>query len=104
MILLYRSKDRMEAALLRGMLEKNGIFCRTSGGAASIGFGELSADALLVDLWVAEDDAGQARLLIEEHLSGGLGQGPDWICSRCGEANASSFDLCWGCQEPGPAG
>lgn len=98
--LLYRARDPIEAALLQAMLEENGVEAWTAGGQSALGFGELGADALLVDVRVHAEDALVARGLIEAFWRdrGRAEPGP-WTCSSCGEANEAGFEACWCCGE-----
>lgn len=101
--LLYRARDAREGALLQAMLGENNIDAWVSGGQAALGFGELGADALLVDVRVGQDDAEEARRLVEGFWKDDqrADQGP-WMCEACGEGNDTGFDTCWSCQAERP--
>ena len=107
MTLLYRSRDAMEASLLKGKLESCGIRVELSGGQGAIGFGELPADALRIDVWVPASRAAEAAQALtafhESAARGGADGGADWTCGDCGESNGGSFELCWSCQGRRPA-
>ena len=96
--LLYRARDAREGALLKAMLEENDIEAWVSGGQSALGFGELGADALLVDVRVRPEDAERARLLIDTFFEEpeDAVEGP-WTCTGCGEENEAGFEACWGC-------
>lgn len=95
---LYTALEVIEASLLEGALESQGIPCERVGGAAAFTFGETPAEALRVELWVAKDDAARAREVLEAELAKGTTKdvGADWSCS-CGEANGANFEVCWSC-------
>jgi hypothetical protein len=100
--LLYRATDAREAALLAQALESRGIECRQVGGQASGAFGGLGADALRVDLHVAEERAEEAKRIIEEEQARPREPARAWTCPACREPNDAGFDLCWSCQTPRP--
>ena len=98
MILAYRAGSANEAAMLTQALEAAGIKTVRSGGQASMGFGELPAEALLVDLWIPGRQARLARETIEGIQSKERHTQPEWSCATCGENNEGEFELCWSCQ------
>ena len=100
MILAYRAPTSMDAALLVQALEAVGITTVQSGGQASSGFGELPADSLQVDIWIAPDKAELARKTIEDIQRQDKAQLPEWACAKCGESNDGEFEICWSCQAP----
>ena len=102
MKLLYRATDARQAALLVQALDARGIHCVQSGGAASGAFGELGAEALQVDLHVAEDRLAEAQRIIEEEQARPRDGVDAWSCPACSETNEPGFDLCWKCQAPRP--
>ena len=97
-ILLYRARDVIEGSLLEAMLEENGIEARTSAGHAVGAFGELGADAFLVDVRVRSRDALEAKRLVDAFFRdrGSTGTGA-WTCTTCGSDNDPGFGACWSC-------
>ena len=63
------------------------------GGAASGAFGELSSDALQVDLYVSEEHAEEAKRIIEEEQARPREDATPWTCGSCSETNEPGFDL-----------
>ena len=104
MVVLYRASDATEAALILQALAADGIDAIKSGGVASVAFGELGADALLVDVLVRRSSAERARTVVEklQELPRTDGAPTDWRCA-CDEENDGSFEVCWSCQTPRPA-
>ena len=99
-VLLYRATDAMQAAFLVMELENAGLRTHRTGGEASLTFGELGADALMVDLSVDQRDIEAGRALIEK-LQDRLTQErkseqPEWTCA-CGEVCEGTFESCWSC-------
>ena len=102
MILLYRASNPREAALLVQALAARGIECTQAGGSSSGGFGELGVEALQVDLHVREDQAAEAKRIIEEEQARPRADATEWTCASCNETSEPGFDLCWNCQTPRP--
>ncbi len=96
-VLLYRARDFIEASLLVAMLEEEGISAWTGGGHAAIGFGELGADALLVDVRVPRAEHARARELVEEFFAPRR-LGGERTCQACGAAVLGDMHRCWSCE------
>lgn len=94
--MLFRAKDAIDAALVQAMLEGEGVRAWTVGGGAAIGFGELPADSLMIEVYVREEDVPRALELIEDYFAGRETSG-GWRCPDCGAAVSSDFDVCWSC-------
>lgn len=107
-VLLYRAADQLEATLLEAMLNESGVRAWTVGGQSSIGFGELGADALIVDVRVPEERHAEGIQLIEEFFAARSaavreekGSPPStWICDKCDQEVATNFTSCWNCESP----
>ena len=101
MVRLYRAPDAVEAALLVHVLGSDGIPARQVGGAATLLWGELGADALLVEVWVPPDRLAEARQSVDRYYASRAERQParsSWACPGCGEKNEGSFEICWSCQ------
>jgi hypothetical protein len=88
----YKAIDSQEAALVAMRLEGHGIRTKTIGEGASIGYGDLTAGVLAVEVWVPEERLNEAQDLIKDHLAEGKATGTaepekDWTCAKCGESN-----------------
>ncbi len=107
-VLLYRAPNQLEATLIEAMLNESGVRAWTAGGQASIGFGELGADALLVDIRVPEADHAEGIRLIEQFYSDRKARLPKdeptdlehWNCPKCGQNIEPTFSACWSCETP----
>ncbi|WP_413113084.1 DUF2007 domain-containing protein [Thaumasiovibrio sp. DFM-14] len=94
-VVLYRAAQHIEAHILKGLLEHNGIPCRIEGEDLSGAVGELPTDVREVRLFVHPLQLARARLLIEPPMDK-----PDWYCTQCGELNEGQYELCWQCGQP----
>lgn len=103
MIPVYRAPSAIDGALLVEALEAEGIPAKTVGGQANLAFGELPADALLVEVWVDEEHVARARQIIASARRDESNRAP-WTCSDCEELNEGNMSLCWNCQTPRQAG
>lgn len=104
LVQLYRAPDAAEAALLVHALKAAGVPARSVGGALQWAWGELGADALMVEIWVPRDRVDEARRSIEDFYArradgerSARAESPPWTCA-CGEANDAGFEICWSCQ------
>lgn len=96
---LYQAADRIEAQLLRALLERHRIEARVFGDYLSGAAGELPAD-IYPSVWVIEDrDLARAQALLKEWLAENQAraEASSWVCRGCGELVDGSFDLCWRC-------
>ena len=120
----YIARDPMDAHLVRGMLESNGIDAMVQGEALWSARGELPlTPESAPSVWVSGDDHERARALISDYqreidpdrcanCGYELGQSPQsicpqcgqaysapepWICPQCGEAIEGQFAECWRC-------
>jgi len=86
-------------------LEEQGVAATSTGGFAAVGFGELPADARMVDIFVAKSDLERGRQILLEHQAKVRVESKsehEWVCPFCQEQNAITFELCWSCQQPRP--
>lgn len=102
-VLLYRAVDALEASMLVQALEQQGVAATSTEGFAAVGFGELGADARMVDIFVAPDDVERGRRILVEHQAKVRVESrsdQEWVCPFCKERNALTFEVCWSCGEP----
>ncbi len=94
-VCVHRGTDPLEASLLKGLLESEGIPARTSGEEL---VGAYSGVPRLCDVRVLVparyEDSARGVLRAYEARAPGAG---GWACSTCGEANESTFEVCWSC-------
>jgi hypothetical protein len=96
---LHVAKHAMEANLVKGFLESQGIEAIVRGEYLTGGWGELPVD--LCTVWIADDaQFERANELLFEFLNGTLARrfsGERWTCPKCGEPLEGQFTACWNC-------
>ena len=96
---LHAARHALEAHLIKGFLESNGISAVVRGEFLTSGWGELPVDVCSV--WVSDDaQYDRAQALLVAFLRGDLArefQGQNWRCPKCGEQIEGQFTACWKC-------
>lgn len=96
---LHTAKHAMEANLVKGFLESQGIEAVVRGEYLTGGWGELPVD--LCSVWITDDaQFERANQLLTEFLGGALARkfgGEHWKCAKCGEELEGQFTACWNC-------
>jgi hypothetical protein len=95
LVCIHRGTDPIEANLLKGMLESEGIPAAVTGADLVGGYSGVPR-VCDVRLLVPQRYRDRAAAVLEryerERPAGG-----EWRCAGCGELNASSFESCWSC-------
>jgi hypothetical protein len=96
---LHAARHALEAHLVKGFLESNGIAAVVRGEFLTSGWGELPVDVCSV--WVSDDaQYDRAHALLVSFLKGDSARefrGQAWRCPRCGEQLEGQFTTCWSC-------
>ncbi len=96
---LHAARHAVEAHLIRGFLEAQGISAQVRGEYLTSGWGELPVDVCSV--WVTDDsEFEQANELLVAFLKGSYARkygGERWMCPGCGEKLEGQFTACWSC-------
>ncbi|MDH3914769.1 MAG: DUF2007 domain-containing protein [Chromatiales bacterium] len=97
MVCVHRLQDPIEANLIRGLLMNEDIPAELTGESL---VGAYSGIPKLCDVrvLVPEQHRGPAEAIIRRYERGRAIADRDWRCSRCGEANDPSFEICWSCE------
>lgn len=97
MLKLYTAENPVEAHLLKGFLESNGIEAMVQGDLLFGGRGEipLTFDTLPTVWAVKPSEHARAQILLEEWNTHSVL--PDWDCTGCGEQVEGDFESCWQC-------
>ena len=95
LVCIHRGTDPIEASLLQGLLESEGIPATVTGADLVGGYSGVPrvCDVRLVvpGRYRASAAAVLARYERERPA------GDEWRCGACGELNATSFESCWRC-------
>jgi hypothetical protein len=95
LVCIHRGTDPIEANLLKGMLESEGIPAAVTGADLVGGYSgvpKVCDVRLLVPARYRDDAAAVLDRYQHEAASGG-----EWRCPGCGEMNAATFESCWSC-------
>jgi hypothetical protein len=101
---LHAARHALEAHLIRGFLESQGIAAEVRGEFLTSGWGELPADVCSV--WVENDQFDRANALLVAFLNGSFARqfsGQRWTCPGCGEPLEGQFTECWNCGAARPS-
>jgi hypothetical protein len=104
---VYWSRDSMDAALAKNLLESSGIEAFVVGGMLEACAPEVPALLATPRVWVAVEDFDRAKDLVDEWVAKRNAEShvvrAPWTCAACGEKVTASFDICWNCQAERPA-
>ena len=108
MIEVYRAANPIDAHVLRGVLEAEGIEAAVIGeDAFSLRGGTPLTTETLPRVAVArEEDVERARAIVESfdrHTPTPTPAEPLWLCAGCGELIEGQFETCWKCGAARPA-
>lgn len=94
---LYVATTRLDAYLLRDLLQHFGIDARVLNEHAAGGLGEIPFDAAQPQVWIDDEaDFARARAVAREFSARRTTTG-SWQCRHCGDENPDTFELCWKC-------
>lgn len=89
--------DRVQAFLLRDLLQMHGIRAHVFNANMQSAVGEIPTDAALPQVWLDDArDRVRAATLLREHEASRRRAGSHF-CRGCGEENPATFELCWKC-------
>ncbi|WP_165831913.1 DUF2007 domain-containing protein [Aliidiomarina sp. B3213] len=96
---VYLAANPVEANLLVGLLNAEGIPAGVKGIGVAGGIGELPVDALQMPIYAPEAKKASARAVLKDYERNGQLKHAqsDWTCSECEEVNGSAFEICWSC-------
>jgi hypothetical protein len=100
MIKVYTAANLLDAHILLGLLQCQGIAARVLNANAQGGLGEIPFANTYPEIW-AEDarDAARAKAVVES-FERAEEPGAPLICGHCGEESPAGFERCWNCGEP----
>jgi hypothetical protein len=90
---IYTNENRLLAMNSKNILENAGIVVeikneQTSGSA-------VPGHQIWLELWVNDSDYKRSVELLKSCEND---NSKNWVCAKCNEENAGSFDFCWHCQ------
>ncbi len=95
LVCVHRGTDPIEASLLQGMLENEGIPAAVTGADLVGGYSGVPR-VCDVRLMVPARRRTDADAVLERYRQARPADG-EWRCAGCGEVNAASFESCWSC-------
>ena len=107
MIEIYRAANPIDAHVLRGVLEAEGIEAEVIGEQAFSLRGEtpVTTETLPRVVVAREEDVDRARAFAEafdRRTPAPTPAEPLWLCPGCGELVEGQFEACWKCATPRP--
>src|SRR5688500_12467794 len=79
----------------KNVLEQSEIACVIKNRELGGGLGDLPVFDCAPELWVDDEHATRAELLIRESVR--PARGAPWRCLACGQDNEPQFGACWSC-------
>jgi len=92
---VYLAASPVEAKLLIGLLQAEGIEAGMRGHGLTGGLGELPMDALQTPIYAPEKAYVKAKDILQRYERSARSE---WVCQTCGEENGGEFEFCWSCQ------
>ena len=99
-LLSFAFNERVQAGLLKELLEQEGIRCLIRNEQLFSAMGEIPFLECLPELWVVDDEVyPRARQLLQNWLKDAQAESGTWRCPQCGETHEGQFGACWQCGE-----
>lgn len=95
LVCVHRGTDPIEASLLQGLLESEGVPALVTGADLVGGYSGVPK-VCDVRLMVPVRRRKDADVVLERYQQA-RPTGGEWRCEGCGEVNAASFESCWSC-------
>jgi hypothetical protein len=93
LVCVHRGTDPIEASLLKGLLESEGVPATVTGADLVGGYSGIPKVCDIRLLVPGRYRQSAAAVLARyERAAGG-----EWRCGNCGESNAATFESCWSC-------
>ncbi|MCA9548058.1 MAG: hypothetical protein KC613_26815 [Myxococcales bacterium] len=94
-VVIFSSLNLAEAHLVHQALRQARLKATLRNALRAPLMGEIPADDARAEVTVAPEDEAAAQAVIAALEA--QGQGDEWACRDCGEANPASFEICWQC-------
>ena len=95
---LYTSTDSSRIGLCQSVLESAGIpsFVQNE---SSPWLGNMMSPAVQPTLCLMDDSRYEEAVeLLKPYQESSAIESMEWTCTKCGESNPGSFDVCWNCE------
>ncbi|MCL4410596.1 MAG: DUF2007 domain-containing protein [Gammaproteobacteria bacterium] len=94
---VYSAAHAIEAQMLVGLLQANGLQAGLRGLSMGGAIGEVPLDALATAIYTPPEQKARAYGVI---ISYEASSETPWTCPQCQEENGGQFEFCWQCQLP----
>ena len=95
---VYVADNLVDAGLIKGLLENQGVECLVKNQSLAGALGELPPLECWPEIWVAdESDYARAEEIISA-IQAPLETSSAWLCD-CGELIEGQFSSCWNCKQ-----
>lgn len=93
---VYVSDNPLEAGLVKGLLDSEGISCLIKNQSLAGALGEIPALECWPEIWITnENDLVRAAEIVKTAQSTPVLE-QNWVCA-CGEQIEGQFSSCWNC-------
>ena len=99
---VFTARHPADAHLMKGILESKGISSEVRGEQLFGARGEIPVWDALPEIWVNDDQADEARHVIQEQSMREPPAIDNWQCPKCGESIEAQFTACWRCNTERP--
>ncbi len=97
MILFCRVSDRLEAYVIRDLLQFGGVAAHVFNEHMTSIVGDVPPDIALPQVWLDDEaDRSRAHALLRSYQAQRNRTGTVF-CPACREENPANFELCWAC-------
>jgi len=93
---IYQAGNLQDAYILSTLLSAARIDHHILNSYQHGGLGELPFTHTYPEIWLVNEKS-EARALIAEFEQPLANETPERACSRCGELNPATFQICWHC-------
>ena len=91
---IYTADNVAMAWHIRNVLEQHDIYAEVRNENIYSVAGETPITESLPEVWVKPLYVKRAEEIIKEHSFADEAVGEDWVCEKCSEENAHSFNIC----------
>ncbi|MEX0772197.1 MAG: DUF2007 domain-containing protein [Balneolales bacterium] len=98
MLNVYSSPVSMMAYHVKNLLEQNDIECTIKGEQLTSAIGGVAPIDAWIEVWILDDDqANEAKKIVDAVIADQAASAEKWKCPECGEEIEGNFSECWKC-------